>query len=54
MGLPVLGSSAIMERGQVLGRERNFRVDWRLLLDDILDCWSILIVSYFPFCTSTS
>jgi len=53
MGLPVLGSSAIMERGQVLGRERNFRVDWRLLLDDILlDCWSI--VSYVPFCASTS
>jgi len=47
MGLPVLGSSAIMERGQVLGRERNFRVDWRLLLDDILD--GVLIVSYVPF-----
>jgi hypothetical protein len=42
-----LGSSAIMERGQVLGRERNFRVDWRLLLDDILD--GVLIVSYVPF-----
>ncbi len=37
------GLSAIRERGHVLGSERNWRVDWRLLLlDDMLERFVLL------------
>ena len=39
-GLPVWGLSAIRDSGHVLGSERNWRVDWRLLVvlvDDMLE-----------------